>query len=264
MKGFFLVLFSLLVFFASQKALAAEDSLPPRPVPSRLVNNLSKNLPNFLSKEEEAALEAKLVAENLKSSNQIAIVVLDSLNGREINEFSTSLFNKWQIGQKDKNNGVLILIKPTLEEGGRKIYISTGYGLEAVLPDITCKEIIDKTISPNFKVGDFYKGLDEATTQIIGLSNGEFTADELSRTDKPLLSLFLIIILFGFFLFLNRQARKEDLARQAAYGFYGAGLGYGIGSGLRGGGFGGGSFGGGGFGGFGGGFSGGGGAGGSW
>lgn len=261
MKKFFLVVILLGFTFSSFKAFAAEDPIPERPSPEKLVNNLSKSFPDFLSKNEETLLEAKLVAENEKSSNQIAIVILDSLGGMEINQFSTALFNKWQIGQKDKNNGVLILIKPTLEEGGRKIYISTGYGLEAVLPDITCKRIIDIVISPYFKEGKFYKGLDEATNKIIGLTKGEFTNDEISRPTNSKLSFLFVIILLAYFLYLNRQARKIDLARQATYGYYGAGLGYGIGSGLGRGGFGG--FGGG-FGGFGGGFSGGGGAGGSW
>ncbi len=254
------ILFPLAVF--------AADFSPARPIPERLVNNLSKQFPDLLSPDEETRLESKLVDFDNKSSNQIAIVIIDSLQGREVNEFSTALFNKWGIGQKKNNNGVLILIKPTTTEGGRKIYISTGYGLEAVLPDITCKRIIEEDLTPNFKRGYYYTGLDQATSNLMALSVEEFntrnSTAHLAKNAKEALNLFffalMVIVGSTAYLFLRLVAIPRmpytiasNNAKSNSIGGFSSG-----------GGFSGGGFSGGGFGGFGGGFSGGGGAGGSW
>ncbi len=241
------------------------DFVPPRPSPERLVNNLSKQFPNLLNHEEEIRLEAKLDDFNNSSSNQIAIVIVDSLNGREVNEFSTALFNTWGIGQKKNNNGVLILVKPTTIEGGRKVYISTGYGLEAVLPDVSCKQIIDNDITPRFKRGEYYAGLDTATTRIMALALHEFNKNTVNEQEQFYIALLTVLLIFAFLFFIRRSSlwRTPDdsynISRRGYHryypsGFSSAGFGSGFSSSS------GGSF----SGGFGGGFSGGGGAGGSW
>jgi uncharacterized protein len=178
------------------------------------------------------------------------------------------LFNKWKIGQANKNNGVLILA--AIED--RKVFITTGYGIEGALPDALCKRIVTNDIVPNFKQGDYYGGLDAATSSIISLVKGEFTADEYMKRNQqsfPVAGLLIALIFFIIIIFarvnsVRRYSHMNGLSFWAAWMLMNAASRRSSGSwgGFSGGGgFGGG---GGGFGGFGGGSSGGGGAGGSW
>ena len=180
---------------------AVGQSLPARPKPEKLINNLSKEFPNFLKAEEAAALEEKLRKFNLESSNQICILIIDSLSGLDENDFSTQLFNKWGIGQGDKDNGLLILIKPSQKEGGRKVYMNVGYGLEASVTDLAAKQIIEKIIIPNFKAGNIYQALDEATTVLMKQALGEFNDKLTIKTNKSPLIFLVFLIPFFFILF---------------------------------------------------------------
>ena len=199
---------------------AVGQSLPARPKPEKLVNNLSKEFPNFLKAEEAAALEEKLRKFNLESSNQICILIIDSLSGLDENDFSTQLFNKWGIGQGDKDNGLLILIKPSQKEGGRKVYINVGYGLEASVTDLAAKQIIEKIIIPNFKAGNIYQALDEATTVLMKQALGEFNDKLTIKTNKsPLIFLvFLIPFFFILFseLFLSKTGEQIDISKRGS------------------------------------------------
>jgi uncharacterized protein len=198
------------------------QSLPARPKPEKLINNLSKEFPNFLKAEEASALEEKLRKFNLESSNQICILIIDSLSGLDENDFSTQLFNKWGIGQGDKDNGLLILIKPTQKEGGRKVYINVGYGLEASVTDLAAKQVIEKIIIPNFKAGNIYQALDEATTVLMKQAQGEFNDKLTAKTNKsPLIFLvFLIPFFFILFseLFLSRTGEQVDISKRGSRG----------------------------------------------
>ena len=195
-------------------------SLPARPKPEKLINNLSKEFPDFLKAEETAALEEKLRKFNLESSNQICILIIDSLSGLDENDFSTQLFNKWGIGQGDKDNGLLILIKPTQKEGGRKVYINVGYGLEASVTDLAAKQVVEKIIIPNFKAGNIYQALDEATTVLMKQALGEFNDKLTAKTNKsPLIFLvFLIPFFFILFseLFLSKTGEQIDISKRGS------------------------------------------------
>jgi uncharacterized protein len=199
---------------------AVGQSLPARPKPEKLVNNLSKEFPNFLKAEEASALEEKLRKFNLESSNQICILIIDSLSGLDENDFSTQLFNKWGIGQGDKDNGLLILIKPSQKEGGRKVYINVGYGLEASVTDLAAKQVIEKIIIPNFKAGNIYQALDEATTVLMKQALGEFNDKLTTKTNKsPLIFLvFLIPFFFILFseLFLSKTGEQIDISKRGS------------------------------------------------
>jgi uncharacterized protein len=225
-----------------------------------------------LTPEQRQSLEAKLVAFDDTTSTQIAIVLMRSIGSYDIADYSVQLFNRWKIGDQKKNNGVLLLA--AIED--RKVFITTGFGIEGVLPDALCKRIVARDIVPNFKKQDYYSGLDAATTSIIGLVNGEFKAEDFKRKGVPRAGggFFLMIILFILFILFftksrqaSRYARMNNLSFWAAWALLNAAANRQRGhwrSFSGGGGFGGGGFGGGGFGGFGGGMSGGGGAGGSW
>jgi len=104
--------------------LPAQD-IVPRPNPPRLVNDLA----NVLSPEEEAALEQKLVAYDDSTSNQVAVLLISTLNDYPIEEYALKLYREWGIGNKTTNNGVLIIA--AIDD--RKLRIETGYGLEGAI-----------------------------------------------------------------------------------------------------------------------------------
>ena len=256
MKRFLLLipvfLFSLCVFAQIDKVI------PSRPNPPRLVNDFT----NTLTQEQIAALESKLVANDDSTSNQIAVVIIPSTGDYTIEEVGLEIGRRWGVGNKDKNNGIVLLVA----KDDRKVTIQTGYGLEGVFPDATVKSIIDNDISPNFKEGNYYRGLDKATDDIIKVTAGEYKAPEGYGKRKKGIGfgtiIFLLIIIFGI---LGGIGGRGGSGRGGGFGagwIIGSMMSGGFGRGGSGGGWSGG--GGGGFGGFGGGGFGGGGASGSW
>ena len=238
--------------------------IPSTPSPKKLVNNLSKEFPNFITTYEANLLEQKLERFSDSTSNQIAIVIVDDLAGFEPWEFATRLGEEWGIGQKGKDNGIVILLKPTGGKNQRKFFIAVGRGLEGVIPDATAKLIQDRELVPFLKTGEYFKALDQTTNVLMQLAKGEFNSKEYNkkkRSNKGLIKAIMILVLiFIFFIirFKNGGNGGNDGLTMGAAGFL-----FGSGLGRSSGGFGGGSSGGG-FGGFGGGGFGGGGSGGSW
>lgn len=260
-KIFLLSLLALLLNFAF-----AQD-YPEKP--NTLVNDYS----GVLSAEQKQALENKLVAFDDSSSTQIAIAILKSVGDYDINEYAVNLGRKWGVGQSGKNNGIMIVVAV----GDRKISIQTGYGVEGALPDVYAKRIIDNDIKPEFRAGNYYAGLDAATTSIIKYTRGEYKNDNprvANRKSGGGGSIIIVIIIVIVILIIMRKGGgggSEVIGgRGASNALFWAML-FGSGGGGRGGwggnsGWGGGSSGGGGggFGGFGGGSFGGGGSSGSW
>ena len=148
LKKYFSLL--IIVLFSAYSATALTDSIPERPDPPRLVNNLSQKMPGFLSAQEEAKLEKKLEDFANQTSNQIVIVITDHTGGLEAWDYATRLGQKWGVGHKKEDNGTIILVKP----GGDKAYISVGYGLEGAIPDLTAKRIVDEELLPAFAKGN--------------------------------------------------------------------------------------------------------------
>ncbi len=215
---------------------------------------------NILTPENKTALEVKLVAYNDTSSTQIAVVIMDNLRGYEVADYGQKLASAWGIGQKGKNNGILLLVAPN----ERKVTIQTGYGVEAVVPDIIAGRIINNKILPAFKQGDYYGGINAGVDDLISFTKGEYKADKKSQRNNGfswvfILIFIVIIIVLGF---LNRNNHGGGTLIRGGGMWMGGALGGGFGGG--GSSWGGGSSGGGGFGGFGGGGFGGGGASGSW
>jgi uncharacterized protein len=243
----------------------SDDGIPERPNPPRLVNNLSTAMPNFLSDQEEAQLERKLEDFSNKTSNQIVIVITDEMNGLEPYDYATRLGHKWGVGQAKSDNGIIILIKPTTTESGkRNLFIAVGYGLEGAIPDLTTKRIREEEMNPYFKQGNYYMGLDKGTDVLMALASGEYNSDAYAKKKKKNLPAGIIIPIILIIIFIlirgSKGGRGGGGMTMGSTGFL---LGSMLGGGGRGfGGGGGGSSGG--FGGFGGGSFGGGGSGGSW
>ena len=250
--------------------LHAQEVLP-RPNPPRLVTDQA----GILSESERQALEQKLVALDDSSSNQIAVVLIKTLNDRPIEEYATKLFREWGIGNKKTNNGVLLLVAVD----DRKVKIEVGYGLEGAIPDITASAIIRNEIGPAFKQQNYYQGLDKAVDALAKAAVGEYKVARKKNSSKPgvggsiitflvILAIVLLIVGGGGFGGGGGRRRRSGLDGLAEGLLLGSLLNGGNSRGGWGGGFGGGGFGGGGggggFGGFGGGSSGGGGASGGW
>jgi uncharacterized protein len=258
--------FLLTTFLFLQALLFANNSFAQniiaKPNPPTLVTDVA----GVLSPDQKQALEDKLVAIDDSSSNQIAVVIIPSLDGYPKEEYATKLFRDWGIGNKKTNNGVLLLIAIN----DRQIRIEVGYGLEGAIPDITAINIIDNYIKPAFKAGNYYEGIDQATDNIAKAAVGEYKEARPKKTrskSKGSGGLFLIILIIIFVVL--RSGRGGGGSNIGGGGFSDVATGMLLGSLLGGGGrHGGGGWsdggGGGGFGGFGGGSSGGGGAGGSW
>ena len=253
------------LLFSIDAFAQVENAVPPAPSPPKLYNDLTKGK-NFLTPEQSIFLENKLVAYDDSTSNQVAIVIVETLQGYSANEYATALGRKWKVGGEQNNNGVVILI--STEPGNRDAYIATGYGLEGAIPDITAKHIVDDLLIPDFQEGNYYSGLNNSVDAIIKAAAGEYTAPEGYRSNKPLPRPFKLIIAMIIFIIIVSVMSKGGrggggyASRRGWLGptIFGGGLGSG---GWGGGGWSGGG-GGGGFGGFGGGSFGGGGAGGKW
>ena len=245
------------------------QNIPERPSPPRLVNDFA----GMLKPDEVSMLEQKLVAFDDSTSTQIAIVTVPTLNGYDKADFAQQLGEKWGIGQKGRNNGVLILVKPKTPDSRGEVQISTGYGVEGVIPDILSGEIVDREILPSFRNGQYYQGLDKAINIMMSLARKEFTAaDYIHRakrsTGKNVPFGLIIFIVFIIIAMISRGSGGSNNKHIGTGGLpfwmlMGM-MNSGRGSGGSWGGFSGGGGGGGGFGGFGGGSFGGGGAGGSW
>ncbi len=203
---FFLIFALFLVAILANAA----DEFPARPEPQRLVNDFA----GILSSAQAANLENKLDAFNQRTSTQIAIVIVRDIFGYDKGDYAFKLAEKWGIGQKGKNNGILILVKPKSDNGEKgKVFIAVGYGLEGAVPDITArKTIISAEILPSFKANDYFTGLDRATTVLMSLTSGEFTADQYDKkVSKP--SAFpgfaLLLLIFFVFMIFNRNRYRS-------------------------------------------------------
>jgi uncharacterized protein len=262
---------TVLICLVSVNQTFSQD-LPERPVPPRLVNDFAE----MLTREEVNSLERKLVAFDDTTTTQIAIVTVSSIGVYDISDYAQRLAEKWGIGRKGFDNGILILVKPKTAGSDGQIFIAQGYGLEGAIPDITAAEIIDYEILPSFRAGNYYEGLEKATNTLMSLASGEFSASEYGERAKDnsgegipvgLLIMIAIIIIAVISGNSGKRNNKNISTKGLPFWMLMAMMGSGRSS-HRGswGGFsgGGGSFGGGGFGGFGGGSFGGGGAGGRW
>jgi uncharacterized protein len=226
----------------------------------------------MLKAEGIRALEQKLVAFNDSTSTQIAIVIVPSLGGYDKADYAQRLGEKWGVGQKGRNNGVLILVKPKTADSRGEVQITTGYGVEGLIPDLTCSEIVDREILPAFRNGDYYGGLNNATNTLMSLARREFSAADYGQRAKKStgknipfgLVIFIVFIIISMISRGSGGSNKHISTRGLPFWMLMGMMNSGRRSGGSWGGVSGGGGGGGGFGGFGGGSFGGGGAGGSW
>ena len=160
---------------------------------------------NIIQSDTRAAIEQKSADLEEKSGIQLVVATVNSLEGQEIEPYANELFRKWALGEKKKNNGVLLLVAPN----ERRVRIEVGYGLEGTLTDALSKVIISNAMTPRFKAGNFSEGISRGVDDIITV----LTTDASEWQKRPSLRLdyqqpvdpaswILLTALFVFFILL--------------------------------------------------------------
>lgn len=155
---------------------------------------------HLLTAAQQQTLSAKLATEEKKTSNQVVVVTLPSLQGYTIDQYGYQLGRDWGIGQKKRNNGVLLIVAPN----EHKVRIEVGYGLEGALTDALSSIIIRNDILPAFRKGDYYQGINNGVNSILKAIAGEYKAKPKPRQSHGgaallyLLGLVVITVLLGF------------------------------------------------------------------
>lgn len=261
LRGAILAMALAIVCAMSFGTAAWAGELPNPMTPARLVNDFA----GLMDEQSKAALEDSLVRFANHTSTQVTVVTVSDLSGYDIAQYAQELAEKWGVGQKGKDNGVIILVKPKTDDSRGQAFIGTGYGAEGALPDVTCMRIVNEKMIPFFKEGNYSGGIRVGALAVMQALSGEFEADEEEGIDDSVL--FAMTLLFFIIIFLvlssaddNGNGGGRHITRSSGDEWLAASI---LGSGLSGRSSGGWS-GGGGFGGFGGGSFGGGGGGGSW
>lgn len=188
----------LLAFLLLVPGLAAAQPAFPE-LTGRVVDQAQ-----ILSPEQEAALDATLASHETASSDQIVVVTLSSLQDYDIADYGYQLGRHWGIGQKEIDNGVLLIVAPN----ERQLRIEVGYGAEAIITDGLASSIIRNTIVPKFKDGDMPAGIEAGVGEIIALLNAspeelaarkaEFEAsqpEESGGADGSLIFIIIVIVI---------------------------------------------------------------------
>ena len=139
--------------------------------------NLVVDNANAFRKKQAEALRAKLDSFERATTVQIQIYTTKDLQGYDIVDFAQRLGEGWGIGQEGANNGIVIVYKPKTAREDGEVTIQVGYGIEPLMPDAVCKQIIDYEMIPRFKRDQIYGGIDKAVDICMSLTRGEFTAE---------------------------------------------------------------------------------------
>jgi uncharacterized protein len=165
-----------IAFAAAMCAAVAAFALTLPALTGRIVDQA-----NIIPAETRSALEPKLADLEAKSGIQLVVATVKSLEGQEIEPYANELFRSWKLGEKTKNNGVLLLVAPN----EHRVRIEVGYGLEGTLTDALSKVIITNALTPRFKTGDFAGGIARGVDDIITV----LTTDASEWEQRPSLRL---------------------------------------------------------------------------
>ncbi|HET6466240.1 MAG TPA: TPM domain-containing protein [Nitrospiria bacterium] len=147
----------------------------------------------LLTPQQIALLERALSDYEQRTSNQIVVLTVKSLEGQDIESYSIAVADAWKAGQKHKDNGAILIVAPN----ERRVRIEVGYGLEGVLTDAQSAQIIRNILVPRFQAGDYYAGINGAVTAMEAVIGGEFTAER--KAPESIESFFPILIMLLFF-----------------------------------------------------------------
>ncbi len=178
----FLVIGLAMVVFVQSKAYAY--SSPGKP--TSYVNDFAE----VLDESGQAELELQLSNFEKDTSNEVVVVTVNSLDGDSIENYANELSREWGIGQKDKNNGVLLLVSV----GDRRVRIEVGYGLEGALPDALAGRIISGDITPKFKANDYLGGVKKGVESIKLAIKGEYVSSGQPEQSKDVANAFFWVV----------------------------------------------------------------------
>jgi len=203
-KPVFVLLITLLISYTA----IAQNDIPERPNPPRLVNDFT----NTLSNREISSLEQKLVQFDNQTSNQIVIVFVKSLSGYSKAEYADLVGEKWDVGRKLEENGIVILVKPKTFNSKGQVHIAVSNGLGGVIPDAIAKRIVEYEMIPNLKKNDYYTALYKSTDVLMGLAKKEFSSNDYMKKSRNKKGLgigagFFIFMLYIIFSLLGRRSR---------------------------------------------------------
>ena len=203
----------LLLFFMQSTQLLAAPDFPT--LTGRVVDQA-----NIISPQSRASLTQKLEAHEQATSNQVVVVTLKSLQGYAIDDYGYQLGRHWGIGQKDSNNGALLIVAPK----ERKVRIEVGYGLEGDLTDARSHRIIQTVILPYFKSGNFEGGINAGTQAVIDSIQGTYKPqpDKRRKSDLPgeMVTLFIFLTILGE-MFGGRRGEPKRLISAGVLGVLG-------------------------------------------
>lgn len=155
-----------------------------------------------------ARLQTELTAQEQKTSDQLVVATVPSLDGLPIEDYANGLFRVWKLGQGKQNNGILLLIAPN----ERKVRIEVGYGLEGIMTDAVASTIIRNAIIPEFKAGNMGEGAVKGTQAILEVLNMDpdearararaLEDDQDSLTDDDVLDIIIFVLFIGFLIFI--------------------------------------------------------------
>ena len=198
MKRLLLTLFfgSLLAFAAFTSARAASDLVPVPPLQARMTD-----LTGTLTTEQQAALEQSLRAFETRKGTQIAVLIVATTKPEEIEQYALRVVEQWKLGRKKVDDGALLLIA----KDDRTVRIEVGRGIEGAMPDITANRIINDTIAPRLKEGDYFGGVSAGVDQMVHVIDGEplpepklgSAGSEGGNVGQWLPALFLVALVVG-------------------------------------------------------------------
>lgn len=239
----------LLFIFA---CFTAFGQLPERPKnPPTAYNEFGKE--RLLSEADASLIEEELRAFEEETSNAIVVVVVDDLMDMEIEQYADELGEAWGVGTAERDNGIVMLIKP-FGEGKRQVTIQVGRGLEGIIPDLVCKDIIDREFIPNMKKDSVLTAIRSSLKVLKDLAKKEYSYKDYQKPGLGSIigAVFALLVLILVIYAMIKGGGGTTIGgrgyRGGFWGGYGGGFGGGGGSSSGGGfgGFGGGSFGGGG------------------
>lgn len=184
----------LLVLLLLALPARAAETIPPSPTPHYMVDDAHVLSPGTLQ-----SIDQQLQQVERDTSNQIVVAIYPKMQSQDdIAAYAVRVFQAWHIGQKGKDNGILLLV--FIDD--RKLNITTGYGLEGPLPDATCKQIIESEIKPPFKNSDYDGGIQAGVTAILAATRGEYKGTGQTHLDYGsfvIPGIFVLIIALLFF-----------------------------------------------------------------
>ncbi|WAM35036.1 TPM domain-containing protein [Caldicellulosiruptor morganii] len=220
---------------------------------------------NLIDDSDEEEMRALAKELDQKTQAQLVAVTVETLGGKTIEEYALELFRKWGIGDKEKNNGVLILVNRENLLAGKKgrIRIEVGYGLEGAITDGKAGRILDDYAIPAFEKKEYSKGIKDTFFAVAGEIAKEYNIElenlkgytgvqnqpdepssaEDDNIELPDIIFIIVFVLAYIFIILQKRGNRGS---GSSWGGFGGGSGGGFGGGSSGGGFGGGSSGGGG------------------